>query len=245
MPAEVASYLKWGSPSMYFLALVADFDGTLAQNGAVEAETVHALQEFRKTGRRLLLITGRELVNLKNTFPELGVFDRVVAENGAVIYDPTTSQERAVAPAPLPALIERLMARNVEPISIGHSIIATWQPHETTVLQAIEELGLEWHIVFSKGAVMVLPANVSKASGLTAALRELDISPRNVVGVGDAENDHAFLATCGGAATVANALPAVAEAADIRLKYDHGAGVRELIQRIIQEDFNILPLPRL
>ena len=44
---------------------------------------------------------------------------------------------------------------------------------------------------------MVLPAGVNKESGLRAALEELEISPRNVVAVGDAENDFAFLNLCG------------------------------------------------
>lgn len=132
----------------------------------------------------------------------------------------------------------------MEPISVGHSVVATWHPHETVVLQVIEELGLELHIVFNKGAVMVLPANVSKASGLHAALKEMDISPRNVVAVGDAENDHAFLRACGCSAAVANALPVVSEMADIKLRGDHGAGVRELIRRIMQEDSRILPPAR-
>jgi hypothetical protein len=47
-------------------------------------------------------------------------------------------------------------------------------------------------VIFNKGAVMVLPASVNKATGLTAALRELRL-PRNVLAVGDAENDHSFL----------------------------------------------------
>jgi hypothetical protein len=64
-------------------------------------------------------------------------------------------------------------------------------------------------IVFNKGAVMVLPAGVNKASGLAAALVRLRLSPLNVVGIGDAENDHAFLRVCGCAVAVANALPMV------------------------------------
>lgn len=91
---------------MYFLALAADFDGTLAESGSVEAETMQALREFRETGRQLLLVTGRELVDLKHAFPELGVFDRIVAENGAVIYDPATSGVRVIAPAPPAAFIQ-------------------------------------------------------------------------------------------------------------------------------------------
>ena len=72
-------------------------------------------------------------------------------------------------------------------------IVATWEPHETVVLEAIHELGLELQIIFNKGAVMVLPSGVNKATGLAAALEELRLSAHNVVGIGDAENDHAFL----------------------------------------------------
>ena len=92
---------------------------------------------------------------------------------------------------------------------------------------------------------MVLPAGLNKATGLKAALGELEISPVNVVAVGDAENDLAFLQICGCSAAVANALPAIKEACDIGLSGDHGAGVAELIERIIREDAGLLPPSRL
>lgn len=80
------------------------------------------------------------------------------------------------------------MEQQVELISVGRTIVATWQPHETAVLSAIRELGLELHIIFNKGAVMILPAGVTKATGLRMALDDLGIVPLNVVAVGDAEN---------------------------------------------------------
>jgi hypothetical protein len=46
--------------------------------------------------------------------------------------------------------------------------VATWEPHQATVLEAIRELGLEHHIIFNKGAVMVLPPGINKAAGLEA-----------------------------------------------------------------------------
>ena len=88
-------------------------------------------------------------------------------------------------------------------------IVATWEPHEKTVLETIRDCGLELQVIFNKGAVMVLPAGVNKATGLRAALAELNLSPHNAVGVGDAENDHAFLSICECSVAVANALPAV------------------------------------
>jgi HAD superfamily hydrolase (TIGR01484 family) len=117
-----------GRMPVYSLALAADFDGTIAQNGSVSPETVQALYELKKTGRKLLLVTGRGLVDVKHTCPELSVFDRVVVENGAVIYNPTTSEAHIMAPAPPAAFIRKLMERNVEPLSVGHSTVATWRP---------------------------------------------------------------------------------------------------------------------
>jgi hypothetical protein len=54
--------------------------------------------------------------------------------------------------------------------------------------------------------------------------------------VGDAENDHAFLAACACSAAVANALPFVKERADLVLDRDHGAGVAELIEKLLTDD---------
>src|SRR5207302_6436284 len=116
------------------------------------------------------------------------------------------------------------------PVSVGRVIVATWQPHEHAVLEAIHELGLELQVIFNKGAVMVLPAGVNKATGLAAALEEMGLSPHNAVGVGDAENDHAFLGLCECSAVVANALPSLKERADLVTRGDHGAGVVELIE---------------
>jgi hypothetical protein len=104
------------------------------------------------------------------------------------------------------------------------------------VLESIRDLGLELQVIFNKGAVMVLPSGVNKASGLNAALAELNISAHNAVAVGDAENDHAMLSLCECSAAVANALPSVKDKVDIDLTQDHGAGVRELIARMLDDD---------
>ena len=192
---------------MRYLVLAVDYDGTLAADGRVDAPTVAALERLRASGRRVLLVTGRELADLRRVFDRLDLFDRVVAENGALLYDPTARAERPLAEPPPEELVARLRGAGVAPLSVGRSIVATREPHETTVLAVIRELGLELHVVFNKGAVMVLPSGVNKATGLAAALGELGLSAHNVVGVGDAENDHAFLAACECAAAVANALP--------------------------------------
>lgn len=221
---------------MRYHILACDYDGTIALNGRVDDRTVEAMRRLRETGRRLILVTGRELNELLEIFPHIEIFDRVVAENGALLYTPETKHELLLAERPPDAFIERLTERGVAPMSAGKAIVATWHPHEVTVLETIRDMGLELQVIFNKDAVMVLPSGVNKATGLAAALREIGFSRHNTVGVGDAENDHAFLALCECSAAVANALPMVKERADIVLKRDHGEGVQDLIGRIIESD---------
>ena len=227
---------------MHYLALACDYDGTLAHDGRVSDSTLDALQRLLASGRRLVMVTGRELDDLSKTFTHLHVFERIVAENGALLFAPATGREKLLAEPPSQTFIDRLRARGVAPLSAGRVIVATWLPYETIVLETIREMGLELQVIFNKGAVMILPTGVNKATGLSAALEEMNLSPDRVVGVGDAENDHAFLSRCGCSAAVANALPAIKERADIVLQADHGAGVAELIERIIKDDLrNVKP----
>ena len=177
-------------------------------------------------------------------FPRVDLFDRVVAENGAVLYRPSDRTERTLAEPPPPAFVTALQERNVVPLGVGRVIVATWEPQETAVLDTIRQLGLELQVIFNKGAVMVLPSGVNKATGLDAALAELCLSRHNTVGVGDAENDHAFLTRCECAVAVANALPALKERADLVTAGERGAGVSELIDRMLESDLADLE-PRL
>ena len=153
-----------------------------------------------------------------------------------MLFDPAKKKETALAPEPPPAFVETLREKGVAPLSVGRSIVATWEPNEKLVLEAIREHGLELQIVFNKGAVMVLPAGVNKASGLKAALADLGLSVHNVVSVGDAENDHAFLQASGYSVAVANALPAIKDEADLITRQARGAGVAELIEAVLKKD---------
>jgi hydroxymethylpyrimidine pyrophosphatase-like HAD family hydrolase len=222
---------------MTYRALATDYDGTIATHGRVHGATVAALQRVRAAGLRLLMVTGRELADLFNTFDRVDVFDLVVAENGAVLYDPATAQLTVLGSAPPPALLAALTGAAI-PFSVGHTIVATVEPHEHAMLAAIHDLGLEWHVIFNKGAVMALPSDVTKATGLSAALQVLDVRHEETIGVGDAENDQSFLRLCGLAVAVDNALPSVKERADLVTAGARGAGVTELIDRWLAGGLN-------
>lgn len=214
-------------------ALACDYDGTLAREGVVAPPLIAALARFRATGGRLVLVTGRRLQDLREAFPRLDLFDRVVAENGALLFDPARGSLRALGHAPPPAFAVELERRGVAPLERGEVIVATRHPHEETVRRVAAELKLDLRLILNKGAVMALSAGIDKGSGLREALGELDVSPLDTIGVGDAENDADFLAICGCGVAVADALPSLKERADLITDKDDGEGTAELIDRII------------
>ncbi|TAK35772.1 MAG: HAD-IIB family hydrolase [Chloroflexota bacterium] len=223
---------------MRYVALACDYDGTLAAHGKVDDITVAALERLSVSGRKLILVTGRQLHDLLSVFPRPDLFDWIVAENGALLYRPADREMRLLGERPPEEFIRLLRQQKVDPVSVGEVIVATWTPHEIAVVEAIRTLGLGLQVVFNKGAVMVLPPNVNKGTGLVAALAELELSTHNVVGIGDAENDYAFLNLCECSVAVNNALAMLKEHADLVTRGDHGSGVVELIDKLVADDLS-------
>lgn len=242
---------------MNYLALATDFDGTLATDGMVEESTLKALERWQQSGRQLILITGRQLDNLIAHIPVINVFDWVIAENGAVLYQPTTQVEKLLAERPSEAFITLLrdridqkqqslknqaipeefskiaQAQTLEVLGVGRVIIATWEPYLDITQKTIQELGVNVQIICNKGAVMVLPEGINKAFGLNALSQLINLPLQQIVGVGDAENDCDFLEQCGYSVAVANALPQVKEKVNWVTQNSRGAGVIELINHLL------------
>src|SRR4030095_14387843 len=124
--------------------------------------------------------------------PNIEVFDYVVAENGAVVYEPRSRDEIVLGEAPPAEFLQHLKRLGVE-FETGRVIVSTWLPNHTPLLHAIQETGLELVVIFNRASVMVLPPGVNKGTGLEHALRKLGLSFHEVVGVGNAENEHSFL----------------------------------------------------
>jgi hydroxymethylpyrimidine pyrophosphatase-like HAD family hydrolase len=222
--------------AMRYLALATDYDGTIADDGVVDKPTIAALERLRDGARRLILVTGRDVADLRRVMPRLDLFDLVVAENGALLYDPANHKVRPLGDAPPPAFVERLRELGVTPLWLGQVVVATREPNRDKVASAIHDLVLNLQITCNNGVAMVLPAGVTKASGLRGALARLGLSPLNCIGVGDAENDLAFLDVCGLRVAVANALPSVKERAAFVTTGTRGAGVAELIDQLLATD---------
>src|SRR4029077_11695698 len=135
---------------MRYLCLICDYDGTIAHDGRCERSTVEALKRVSAAGRKLILATGRQLTELQEVFPEYAVFDRIVADNGAVLYRQDTRESKLLANPPPPEFVAELRRRGGQPLSLGPSIVATWTHFSPTVLEVIRDMGLELQIILNK-----------------------------------------------------------------------------------------------
>jgi HAD superfamily hydrolase (TIGR01484 family) len=223
---------------MRYLVLVLDYDDSIAMDGHADQTALSAIERLRMSGRRAVLITGRRVDDLVRVCPRIGLFDYIMAENGAVAYDPRTRDETVLAKAVPPAFVRRLKEMGVEPIEVGRVIIATCLPHHTEVLDAIQEMGLDLQVIFNRNSVLVVPAGVNKASGMDYALRKLGLSRHEAIGIGNAENDHSFLERCECSVALANAIPSIRERTDMATRADGGKGVAEIIDELIANDLS-------
>jgi hypothetical protein len=179
-----------------FQALACDYDGTLAAEGRLQAGVVAALEAARAAGSRLILVTGRAFFDLTRVCERLDLFDVVIAENGAVLYLPAAGMLRELAPAPAVRLLAELDRRGLV-YEAGHVIVGAARSDEARVREALQATGVSLDLVYNRARLMLLPPGVSKASGVRQALRELALSPHDVLALGDAENDVDLFAACG------------------------------------------------
>src|SRR5256885_14382122 len=110
---------------MRYFCLVCDYDGTIGRNGLCAPSTIESLKRVRASGRKLVLATGRQLPELQDIFPEHSIFDRIIAENGAILYRPESRDCKALADPPAGEFVDELRRRGVQPLSVGQCIVAT------------------------------------------------------------------------------------------------------------------------
>lgn len=215
--------------------IASDFDGTLAKDGEVAAECTAALRRWKRAGGRLLLITGREMDDLVRVYPDLGLWDLAVTENGAVLLDPATGSVELLGEPPGAQLLDELRAAGVRPLSHGRVILASFEPMRERIRRVLRAAGAERDLIGNKGALMVLPRGINKATGLQRALAILGGTAAETVALGDAENDLGFMALCGYSVAPANALNSVKAVADLVTAGRHGTGIAQAIAQLLEQ----------
>jgi hydroxymethylpyrimidine pyrophosphatase-like HAD family hydrolase len=222
------------------MVIAVDVDGTLYDGVSVAGEAVAALRQAVDDGHTLVIVTGRRWEELGHVVP--GVLElarRAVCEEGGVLVDVRARRLALLAEPAEPALVAGLHAAGVPGLDVGHVVIgapATWRDVVTGVRDGV---GSTRVIITNKDSIALTPAGCDKASGLRAAVADLDLGDRPILAIGDASNDLAMFAIAEVAVGVANADDAVRSSGVTLTTASAGLGVAEALRRFLPR-----PLPR-
>ena len=217
---------------MRFTALACDYDGTLATHDRIAAPTVDALERARAGGLRLLLVTGRTFFELTRVCDRLDLFDAVVAENGGVLYFPAEGRISEMAVEPPPRLLAELDRRGV-PYQAGRVVIGTTRDYEADVRAAMAAAGVTLTLVANRGSLMLLPQGVNKGTSVRHVIRMLGLSARDVLAIGDAENDADLFEACGFSGCPGDAMEELKGRADWVFAGRNGAAIAAALAGIV------------
>jgi hydroxymethylpyrimidine pyrophosphatase-like HAD family hydrolase len=117
---------------MHISVIATDFDGTISQGDQLAPEAGRALRRWRETGRFTVLVSGRPFEFLHDLQEREQAFDLIVAENGAVLYNPHTDEMRL----PFGEVPDDLLLTLIElgvPLWRGVAIAGTTLPYDDAV----------------------------------------------------------------------------------------------------------------
>lgn len=221
---------------MRYVVLATGFDGTLARDGRCDARSIAMLRALSESGRKLILVTSRQLRDILDAFPQANLFDYLVAENGAVVHRPAARESEILAPAPSELLVHELRRRGIHPVTVGSVAITTSSHHRELLAELVERLRLDCYISDNGDTVAVVPTGVDKASGVERALEELGLSPHNLVSLGDAENDLALFELAEHGVATANASAVLKRIADRVTRAGFSEGFAEFASELLDTD---------
>jgi hydroxymethylpyrimidine pyrophosphatase-like HAD family hydrolase len=215
-----------GGPSA---ALAVDLDRTLVRPGrSPPLAATRALREAGAMGLRVILVSGRTHSALAPFVEALGAVDGVVAENGAVVEAPR-GQRPIVLGSRVAAQVHRRLRSSPElDVEFG-TIVASVRVGDRERLRDLVD-GLPVTLTQNVDRVMVLPAGITKSSGVHVALLRMGLGGRGFAAIGDGENDVPMLLDAALSGAVANATPAARAAADYRCKAPSARGVAEFVR---------------
>ena len=180
-----------------------------------------------------------------------------VCENGAVLFDPVAKR---AYPSPLmteeqiesinkikveviPGLCKRTGMRQEAAakqycISLnpapGQSIEEAWE----VTCEQLKDYGDMLDIKHSCSALDLTPKGISKASSVVYILKNMEINPLNVLGVGDSSGDWEWLQVVGSAAIPSNGRKALMKLPNLRYvsTYAEAAGALDIVESVIDNN---------
>lgn len=213
--------------------IVCDFDRTLTDEALIPSvEAFDAIRGAKRLGLKFIIVSGRQLDFLLSIEEISQLADAVVAENGAIAYELSTSKKSS--PFVKEAKIIKQAFQKSGLKFLQFEVMTSLSVRDVNeVKDLITKNKLDAEIHFNVDSIMVLPRGVTKASGLLLALDLMDAPKDGIIGFGDGENDLPLFEESDIAIAVANALPEVKAKADIVTTLTGGRGVAEQINGML------------
>ena len=214
-------------------AIASDYDRTLTDESLVISENaVISLKNARKDGVKVFLVSGRKLSFLERVNQDRGFVDMIIAENGAIIYNPGDGRKILLGDG-----LDELKTAFSDvdfPVDIEEVIVATTAEYLEEVRAIIKKNNLSVDIELNRDDVMIMPAGVNKCTGVLKAAEICGVDRQHLAGIGDAENDLKLFAAAGTRVAVANAVQRLKDEADIVCSAPYGDGVSEFVRSILK-----------
>ena len=179
---------------MRLRAIALDYDGTIATDGVLHSGVRESIRQARQRGLVVVIVTGRILSDLHRVAGGLDFVDGIVAENGAVVSLPN-GYVASLGQEPPVSLLTELTGQGIN-FHVGRCVVEMDAAFARVAISLIRKLELPLAVEFNRSRMMLLPASISKSSGLRELLDILGVSLHNTVGIGDAENDHGLISSC-------------------------------------------------
>ena len=211
--------------------VLSDYDRTFTDATLrVEPGLVDAILRLKRKGTLFSIVSGRKYDFMYDLYQNLeGVVDSFIAENGCVGFANGSKHWIACADG-REEMLARLGSLGV-PFDAGDVVVSVHRDYEREVDQILAPLP-QMHVVKNVDSLMILPAGVSKATGIRWLMGVYGLTTRQMACIGDAENDLEMRGLCTLMGAVCNALPAVKRESDYICKHDFGFGLKEFLEYI-------------
>lgn len=222
--------------------IATDVDGTLTnKEKKLSITAVKAIRKFEEHGIKIILISGQPFPSISLLAQYIGASGPIVAEGGCVVgfpWKPLYVAERKFDPNKVTELMKKI---GFEPSGTNlfrlsdlafHRVNTDISVHE--ILNYLNKHGIGEIAAFDSGfAVHIQPKNVNKATGLIKALEIINENPKNVLVIGDGENDIPMFKIAGFSATPLDAMEEAKKHAKIVLNKENGEALGLLVEMIL------------
>ena len=217
-------------------AIAVDVDGTITnQNREICVNAINALRNAETNGFPIILVTGNVLCAAKMVSVMVGTSGGIVSENGGYIQTRKKNLVLGDINKCIPAYNHLKSIYDVKKTEFSDIRLSEIALKRTIDVKTVKETVKDFDVTIydTKFAIHITDPNVNKGIGLEIVANDMGINVKEVMAVGDAENDLEFLEVVGFKVAVANADKKLKENVDYVTKKPYGDGTAEAIEKFI------------